>query len=233
MKHLILLCSLLAMTIGTPAFAQESDTKSDEPTVNIEELSEGGVKFDINFDDDIDDDEKIKKVTRLLSEFDSELGRELETELSALSDEDKARLVEKLDEGFTFNAGVDNFPIGVVFIALPAVILIFGMPLFLLIALLMAGHRKRRQKMELVDKYIAADRDIPEHVMTGLDNGGSASSLKSGLTLTAVGLGIAMFFNLVGASDVMGLGFIPMFLGIARLIFWYLVERKSDEKTES
>jgi len=233
MKHLILLYSLLAMTLGTPAFAQESETKSDEPTVNIEELSEGGVKFDISFDDDIDDDEKIKKVTRLLSEFDSELGQELETELSALSDEDKKRLVEKLDEGFTFDPNIDNFPIGVVFIALPAVILIFGMPLFLLIALLMAGYRKRRQKMELVDKYIAADRDIPEHVMTGLDNGGSASFLKSGLTLTAVGLGIAMFFNLVGASDVMGLGFIPMFLGIARLIFWYLVERKSDEKTES
>jgi len=233
MKNLLLLCSLLAIGFSAPNFAQEAETAepSTENVINVKELSEGGVKLNIDFDEEISADQKIRKVTDLMSEFDSELGQELEAELDALSDDEKRRLVEKLDEGFTFDAGVDNFPIGVVFIAVPAVLLIFGMPLFLLIALLVAGHRKRRQKMELVDLYIKSDRDIPEHVMTGLDNGGSASSLKSGLTLTAVGIGIVAALGATGAEEAAGFGLIPMFLGIARLVFWFLVERKSESNS--
>ncbi len=235
MKNLLILCSLLAIGLSTPSFAQDADTVNDtsENVLNVKELSEGGVKVNIDFDEEISADQKIRKVTDLMGEFDPELGRELETELNALSDDEKQRLVEKLDDGFTFDPGVDNFPIGIVFIAVPAVLLIFGMPLFLLIALLVAGHRKRRQKMELVDLYIKSDRDIPEHVMTGLDNGGSASSLKSGLTLTAVGIGIVAALSASGGDEAAGFGLIPMFLGIARLVFWFLVERKVEQKPES
>lgn len=235
MKNLLILCSLIAIGLSTPSFAQDADSveKTSENVLNVKELSEGGVKVNIDFDEKITANQKIQKVTDLMGEFDPELGRELETELNALSDDEKQRLVEKLDDGFTFDPGVDNFPIGVVFIALPAVVLIFGMPLFLLIALLVAGHRKRRQKMELVDLYIKSDRDIPEHVMTGLDNGGSASSLKSGLTLTAVGIGIVAALGATGAEEAAGFGLIPMFLGVARLIFWFLVERKVEQKPES
>ncbi len=235
MKNLLILCSLIAIGLSTPSFAQDADSaeNTSENILNVEELSEGGVKVKIDFDEKISANQKIQKVTDLMGEFDPELGRELETELNALSDDEKQRLVEKLDDGFTFDPGVDNFPIGVVFIAVPAVVLIFGMPLFLLVALLVAGHRKRRQKMELVDLYIKSDRDIPEHVMTGLDNGGSASSLKSGLTLTAVGIGIVAALGATGAEEAAGFGLIPMFLGVARLIFWFLVERKVEQKSES
>ena len=68
--------------------------------------------------------------------------------------------------------------------------------------------------------------------MAGLDNGGSASSLKSGLTLTAVGIGIVAALGANGAEEAAGFGLIPMFLGIARLIFWFLVERKTEPKSQ-
>jgi len=238
MKHLLIICSLFAIGLTAPAFAQE-DTASQESALEVAqdleqalEVDEGRLKLNVNFEDDTSNDEKIKKVTDLVGKFDSELGQEIESELISLSDEDKAEMVESFSQGISFNSGGEDMPIGVVLIAVPAVILIFGMPLFLLIALLSAGHRKRKQKMELVDLYIKNDRDIPEHVMTGLDNGGSASSLKSGLTLTAVGLGLVAAFGANGSGELVGFGLIPMFLGIARLIFWYLVERKNEPQTK-
>jgi len=231
MKHLLIICSLLALALSAQTFAQD-ESASQDSVLQAEEKSEGTLKIDVNFDDEIDADEKIKKVTEFISKFNSEVGDELEIELASLNDEEKAKLVEKLDEGFSFDTGGSDVPAGAVLIALPAVILIFGMPLFLLIALLGFGHRKRKQKMELVEMYIKSERDIPEHVITALDSGGSASSLKSGLTLTAVGIGFVAAFSALGAEEVGGFGLIPMFLGIARLIFWYVVERKAETKTD-
>jgi hypothetical protein len=232
MKHLLIICSLFAIGLNMSAVAQDEISKTTGSTIHVEEDSDGGFNVKLDFDDEIDDDKKIKKVTDLIGEFDSEIGKELELELNGLSQRDKNRLIEKLDEGFSFDSDMDGLPAGVVLIALPAVILIFGMPLFLLLALLGAGNRKRKQKMELVDLYIKSERDIPEHVITALDNGGAASSLKSGLTLTAVGLGVVAAFNILGAEEAGAFGLIPMFLGIARLIFWFVVERKSEPEAD-
>jgi len=136
MKHLLIICSLFAIGLTAPAFAQE-DTASQESALEVAqdleqalEVDEGRLKLNVNFEDDTSNDEKIKKVTDLL------------------------------------------------------------------------------------------------------DNGGSASSLKSGLTLTAVGLGLVAAFGANGSGELVGFGLIPMFLGIARLIFWYLVERKNEPQTK-
>lgn len=233
MKHLLIICSLLALGLNMPAFAQEQTESPQESIVEVIEDNGGSIKFDLNLDDEIDDDQKIEKIVELVGEFDSEIAEELATELGSLNGEDKAKLISKLDEGFRFDPDMDGIPAGAVLISVTAIVMVFGLPLFILIALLVAGHRKRKQKMALVDLYIKSDRDIPEHVMTGLDNGGSASSLKSGLTLTAVGVGVVAAFSAVGSDDVAGFGLIPMFLGIARLVFWFLVERKAEPKPDS
>jgi hypothetical protein len=234
MKHLLFICALTIAALSLPAFAQDADVPLQDSVDQFEESIEKGieVRLDLDLDDEVDVDHKIKSIVRLVSKFDEEAGKELESELKGLSDDEKAELSDALNEGFKFDGGGNEFPIAIVFIALPAIILIFGMPLFLLIALLAAGNRKRKQKMAIVELYIKSDRDIPEHVISALDNGGSASSLKSGLTLTAVGLGIVAALNTVGADDVAAFGLIPMFLGIARLIFWFLVERKGERKVD-
>jgi len=237
MKHLIIIYSLLAIGLKEPLTEQQSSEQNSERQAEQNSgvrVTSNGVKVDVNvgFDEKTSDDEKIKKVTKLISEFDSDFGEELALELGSLSEQDKAKLVKKLDQGFSFRNEIDAVPTGAVLIALPAVILIFGGPLFLVIALLAFGHRKRKQKMELVELYIKHDRDIPEHVINGLDSGGSASSLKSGLTLTAVGLGVVAALGASGAEEAVGFGLIPMFLGIARLIFWSLVERKNESKAQ-
>ncbi|MBL4671701.1 MAG: hypothetical protein JKX81_05535 [Arenicella sp.] len=235
MKHLLFICALSIAALSMPTFAQEDDIALQDSVAQFEESIEQGihVKLDLDLDDEVDVDDKIESIISLVSKFDEEAGRELELELKGLSDEEKAELGDALNDGLRIDGDFDEFPIAVLFIAVPAVILFLGTPLFIVIALLAAGNRKRKQKMEIVEMYIKSDRDIPEHVITALDSGGSSSSLKSGLTLTAVGIGVVAAFNALGAEEVGGFGLIPMFLGIARLIFWFLVERKVERKVES
>lgn len=235
MKHLLFICALSIAALSIPTFAQEVDSELQDSVAQFEESIEQGinVKLDLELDDEVDVDDKIESIVSLVTKIDEEAGKELEIELRGLSDEEKEELGDALNHGLRIDGDFDKFPIAVLFIAVPAVILFLGTPLFIVIALLAAGNRKRKQKMEIVDMYIKSDRDIPEHVITALDSGGSASSLKSGLTLTAVGIGIVAAFNALGAEEVGGFGLIPMFLGIARLIFWFLVERKVDKNVES
>lgn len=237
MKHILIICSLFATSLATPILLAQDEVSPQSSSLQQQDIQpardlDSSIKMSVDFSSELDAEERIEEVTDLIAEFNAEVGQELKSELSSLSDEDKEKLVEELSKGFRFSPDVEQMPIGVVLIAVPAVVLIFGMPLFLLLALLGAGHRKRKQKMELVDLYIKNERDIPEHVVSALDNGGSASSLKSGLTLTAVGVGFVVALNVVGASVVAGFALIPMFLGIARLIFWFLVERKNESKTD-
>jgi hypothetical protein len=233
MKHLLFICALSFTALTMPTFAQEADAELQDSVAQFEESIEQGinVKLDLDLDYEVDVDNKIESIVSLVSKFDEQAGKELESELKDLSDEEKAELGDALNHGLRIDGG-HNFPVAALFIAVPAVILFLGTPLFIVIALLAAGNRKRKQKMEIVDMYIKSDRDIPEHVITALDSGGSASSLKSGLTLTAVGIGVVAAFNALGAEEVGGFGLIPMFLGIARLIFWFLVERKVERKVE-
>ena len=235
MKHLLFICALTIAALSIPAFAQENETAVQDSVAQFEKSIEQGinVKLDLELDDEVDVDDKIQSIVSLVTKIDEEAGKELELELKGLSDEEKAELGDALNHGLRIDGDFDNFPIAVLFIAVPAVVLFLGTPLFIVIALLAAGNRKRKQKMEIVDMYIKSDRDIPEHVITALDSGGSASSLKSGLTLTAVGIGIVAAFNALGAEEVGGFGLIPMFLGIARLIFWFLVERKVETNVVS
>ena len=237
MKHILIICSLFVTSFATPILMAQDEVSSQGSSPEQQDIQpardlNSSIKMSVDLGSELDPDERIEEVTDLITEFNAEVGQELKSELSSLSDEDKEKLVEELSRGFRFSPDVEQMPIGVVLIAVPAVVLIFGMPLFLLLALLGAGHRKRKQKMELVELYIKNERDIPEHVVSALDNGGSASSLKSGLTLTAVGIGLVVALNVVGASEAAGFALIPMFLGIARLIFWFLVERKVESKTD-
>ena len=55
MKNLLILCSLIAIGISTPSFAQDADSveNTSENILNVEELSEGGVKVKIDFDEKV------------------------------------------------------------------------------------------------------------------------------------------------------------------------------------
>jgi hypothetical protein len=239
MKNLILSLSLTLGLIvagaSSPLMAQETVTQTenaqqDDESTNSIRIGDGGFKIDVDFDGDDNNQEKLDKVAKVVGKVLSEdVGKELSVEFKTLNNDEKEELVKVIQQGFSFDMhDSDEIPAGVLLLALPAIVLFFGTPVFLLIVLLHSGYKKRRQKMELVTMYLQADRELPPHVMNAFDNGGAASSLRSGISLAAIGLGLVVAFNVSGDGDVAAFGFIPLFIGVGRLAFWFLEERKHD-----
>lgn len=239
MKHLILSLSLtlglIVAGVSPSVYAQEgadevATTEVSSKSDSSIKIGNRGINFDVDFGDNDGDQEKLDKVAKLVGKVLSEdVGRELSVEFKTLNSDEKEELIDVIESGFSFNDHDSNdVPAGAILLALPAIVLFFGTPVFLLMVLLHSGYKKRRQKMELVTMYLQADRDLPAHVMNAFDNGGAASSLRSGLSLTAIGLGVVIALNVSGDSDAAAFGFIPLFIGVGRLIFWFLEERKHD-----
>lgn len=222
MKHLLIILAMATITLSGDLLAQE---QAIEPANTVSEAVEKESKSRITYNIDIDDEtdaEKLAEIADLVGKYNSELGDELKVELEGLSESEKEIIISKLEGGFD----TADIPDGAVAISIIAILAVFGLPVFLLIVFMTSGHRRRKQKMELVNLYIANDKELPEHVITAFDTGGAANSLRSGLVLVAVGLGLAAGFS----GNAGNFGLIPLFLGLARLIYWYLEERKPKQQ---
>ena len=87
--------------------------------------------------------------------------------------------------------------------------------------------------MDLVNAYLNSGQEVPQHVLNSLDASDSSSTFRSGLMFGMIGLGWIVTFNVMGAEEFAALGFIPLFLGFGRLIFWFFDERKRQPNPAS
>ena len=231
---LVLAGAMLNMAVADPAFAQEQpDVEVNVEDSDVEDNPDGeeGLRISLNIGDDDDSvDEKLKHAASKLGKvFGQEFGDEMEVHLDGLSDEEKQEVVNGLSNGFTLGAdGSSDFSLGHALIPLTAIVMVFGLPVFILLLVLMFGHRKRRQKMDLIKTYLDAGKDVPEQILREFSGAGD-NSLKRGVTPVAVGLGmIVASFILEDSTELAAFGLIPLFIGLARLVYW-----KYETKTEN
>ncbi|RBP50872.1 DUF6249 domain-containing protein [Arenicella xantha] len=238
MKNLFIAFGLAAMLSGAASsHAQDADVNipkaqaakelSTGSDVNIEDL-DSGIRLNLTIDDDeeLTTDEKFALARSAIKEkLGEEFADELNREIDGLTDEEKEKLVSAIEDGFTFNVDGDGIPLAALLIAIPAVVLTLGMPVIIVLLVLWFGHKKRRQRLELINRFLDAGKDVPPEILHTIDNDGG-DSLKRGIMLTGIGLGVVAGFSAVGENTVAGFGLIPMFIGIARLVYWYLAERK-------
>lgn len=238
MKNIFFAICLAALVIGpNVVYAQEAGaeslpTTSESQAVPTEsdEAGESGIKLELTVDDEeeLSTDEKFELARKAIKQsLGEEFASELKQGIDELSDDEKERLVSALEDGVTFNMEGNGIPISVLFLAVPFVILFFGMPVIIVLLVLWFGHKKRRQRVELINKFLDAGKDVPQEVLHTIENGGG-DSLRRGIMLTGIGLGIVAGFSAINENTVAGLGLIPMFIGIARLAYWYLAERKQN-----
>ncbi|GHA15841.1 hypothetical protein GCM10008090_26830 [Arenicella chitinivorans] len=233
MKNTLTTFSLaLMMSISSFAFAQAADNQgvveqSVETTVNLkDEDGKLRIGIEIDGDEELTSDEKFAAARKAIREnFGEEVVNDLEADISRLSNEDKEKIVKAIEDGITFDLNGSDMPVGAVIVATLAVLLIFGMPVFIVLLVLWFGHKKRRQRVELVNRFLDSGKEVPPEVLHTIDVDGG-NSLRRGIMLTGIGAGIVAAFNVVGDSDIAGFGLIPLFIGIARLVYWYIAERK-------
>lgn len=149
------------------------------------------------------------------------------TQWSDLGEEDKQELLtslESLDDEMTIQVHrdidmtEDSDAEGIV-----AIIAVFGLPLFLLIAILYYKHRKRMVKAALIKDYIAAGKDVPTEVLTvinGAEPDAPADSFQSAVRSITLGIGLILFLGIAVSWELAAVGLIPLFIGIGKLIVW-------------
>jgi len=113
-------------------------------------------------------------------------------------------------------------------IGLTAVVLIFGTPIIIVLSIL--ANRAKRQRMihDLVLKLAEKGQPIPPELFMDPVVVRQKSDLRSGITLMAIGFGLMGFFYFVGVTEAMGIGFIPLMIGLGYFVAWKIEQGKKE-----
>lgn len=109
-------------------------------------------------------------------------------------------------------------------IGLFAVILGLGMPVFIVGAVL--RHRLNRQKLmnELALKLAEKGQPLPAELFT--EPVRQRSDLRRGIVWAAVGLGLCSFGGVMGLTPMIGIGSIPLMMGLGFMLAAWLEGRQ-------
>lgn len=126
---------------------------------------------------------------------------------------------------FGQHAGGDSgFTMVEALVPLFGIVAVFGMPVVIVLAVL--RYRSNRQKSinEMVLKLADKGQPIPPELF--LEPGKKRKSdISSGLSLVGAGVGLMGFFWFAGADEAIGIGFIPLAIGVGQLIAWKIEQQ--------
>jgi len=155
---------------------------------------------------------------------------EIKNEIEGLSDQDKAELERMLNRGVPVDFGHGPEVAFGVLVPILAISLSLGGPIIIVAIVLYASYRKRKQRLELIAKFVDSNREIPQEILNSLDAASAVrNDLRSGLLAMGSGIGVLVALGLLAGWEVGALGLIPFFIGLARLLVWKL-ERNTDAK---
>ncbi len=105
-------------------------------------------------------------------------------------------------------------------------------PVFIVALVLRFQYKKRKQRMELINKYLESGQGVPKELLVDGSSSGQVdgnSNMKHGLLLMGVGVGLLLALGFLAGWNIAAIGLIPFFIGVARVVIWRLEESKSAE----
>ena len=109
-------------------------------------------------------------------------------------------------------------------IGLVAVVLIFGTPIIIVLAAFRNRTNKQRMVNELALKLAEKGHPIPPELFVEAVR--QKSDLRRGIIWAAIGMGVFMFGVFDGDSDIMGIGFIPLMIGVGFAVAAWLENKQ-------
>ena len=109
-------------------------------------------------------------------------------------------------------------------IGLVAVVLIFGTPIIIVLAAFRNRTNKQRMVNELALKLAEQGHAIPPELFVEAVR--QKSDLRRGIIWAAIGMGVVMFGIFDGDSDIMGIGFIPLMIGVGFAVAAWLENKQ-------
>jgi Domain of unknown function (DUF6249) len=115
-------------------------------------------------------------------------------------------------------------------VAVLAVILVFGTPVIIVIAILIHKARRTQRIHQTVVALAEKGLPIPPDLFVDRPSADSTSPLHKGVVLIAVGVGLTIFFlSMPDRHGAWGVGMIPLLIGVGYLIVWKLEGKKEDK----
>lgn len=114
-------------------------------------------------------------------------------------------------------------------VAIVAIILAFSTPVIIVIAILVHKARRTNRIHQTVVALAEKGLPIPPDLFVDRAPVETNSTLHKGVILTAVGLGLIIFFLTTERHGPWGAGMIPLLMGLGYLIVWKLEGKKEDK----
>ncbi|MEP7084284.1 MAG: DUF6249 domain-containing protein [Betaproteobacteria bacterium] len=116
-------------------------------------------------------------------------------------------------------------------VAMLAVLLVFGTPIIIVIAILVHKSRRTQRIHQTVVALAEKGLPIPPDLFVDRPAYDSSSTLHKGVVLIAVGLGLIFFFlSMTERRGPWGVGMIPLLIGVGYLIVWKLESKDKVDK---
>lgn len=237
------LALLMTALLWQPVFGEDASAAKPDPaapvatvdeTISVYETNEtsttgmADVRTDsiiIEVDSDEVDQEEVAEAIR-------EAIDEIKAEWSNLPPEEREELKRTLKEGFKVNvdtSDLDNIVSTGAAIAIATTAILAAIPVSILFLIFYFSHRRRRQRNELITKFIENGQEVPPQLLPDANNDSSENRLQSGVRLTCIGAGLFLFFGFLADWSVAAIGFIPMFIGIGKLVLWKLEQNNKPD----
>ena len=110
------------------------------------------------------------------------------------------------------------------------VAIVFGMPVAIVAVVLVYRHRKNTMLHRTLAAMIDKGVPIPPELLQ--PDKPRKSDLRRGITLIATGAGLIAFFAFK-EREAVGIGFIPLLIGVGYLIAWKLEQKKQNGQNQN
>lgn len=134
--------------------------------------------------------------------------------------------------GFDFDGDMDNAINQAMLIGIISTLMVFLVPLLIVLAVLWNGHRKRKMMHETIRIYAENGRELPPEMLESL--GGASRTpeqqIRKGVIQIGVGVGLALFFTMVGAPEAAGIGLLVACIGGARFYVGRTEQKREDAR---
>ena len=112
-------------------------------------------------------------------------------------------------------------------IAALSIIMIFGLPIFIVALVLYFGYKNKQAKYKLASEALAAGKEIPQELFRGNVKKDNDDILRKGIKNVFLGIGLGVFlWVLTSEEGIAAIGFLIFCIGLGQVVTAYATRPK-------
>ena len=112
-------------------------------------------------------------------------------------------------------------------IAALGIIMVFGLPIFIVALVLFFGYKNKQAKYKLASEALAAGKEIPQELFRGNVKKDNDDTLRKGIKNVFLGIGIGVFlWVLTSEEGIAAIGFLIFCIGLGQVVTAYATRPK-------